>query len=113
MPCTDRQGPKFSSASQGAAEATIKSCRNQYKTIQSVFEEETALDITTEDLVSPWMVRHAAWIIGRFRRQPDGQSAYFKLNGVEYSGKVAGMIGETVLFRDNSPAALANKARSP
>ena len=55
---------------------------------------------------------HAGWLISRFQPKAEKMSAYFRVHGVEYTRPLV-EFGEYVLFRDNSPASLANKARSP
>ena len=62
--------------------------------------------------IAPWLVRHAGWLISRFQPKAERRSAYFRVHGVEYTRPLV-EFGEYVLFRDNSPASLANKARSP
>ena len=62
--------------------------------------------------IAPWLVRHAGWLISRFQPKAEKRSAYFRVHGVEYTRPLV-EFGEYVLFRDNSPASLANKARSP
>ena len=61
--------------------------------------------------IALWLVRHAGWLISRFQPKAERRSAYFRVHGVEYTRPLV-EFGEYVLFRDSSPASLANKARS-
>ena len=108
----ERRAPKFSHQSQGSVEATIRHCRGHFRTLRSALENETGLEISMAHDIAPWLVRHAGWLITRFQPKAEKRSAYFRVHGVEYTRPLV-EFGEYVLFRDNSPASLANKARSP
>ena len=108
----ERRAPKFSHQSQGSVEATIRHCRGHFRTLRSALENETGLEISMAHDIAPWLVRHAGWLISRFQPKAEKRSAYFRVHGVEYTRPLV-EFGEYVLFRDNSPASLANKARSP
>ena len=108
----ERRAPKFSHQSQGSVEATIRHCRGHFRTLRSALENETGLELSMAHDIAPWLVRHAGWLISRFQPKAERRSAYFRVHGVEYTRPLV-EFGEYVLFRDNSPASLANKARSP
>eukprot|EP00974_Lingulodinium_polyedra_P021263 2054643-Lingulodinium_polyedra.AAC.1 len=42
----------------------------------------------------PWLVRHAAWLVARFQPGEDKRSAYFRAEGIEYTGRLC-EFGET------------------
>ena len=108
----ERRAPKFSHQSQGSVEATIRHCRGHFRTLRSALENETGLELSMAHDIAPWLVRHAGWLISRFQPKAERRSAYFRVHGVEYTRPLV-EFGEYVLFRDNSPTSLANKARSP
>ena len=45
----------------------------------------------------PWLVAHAANVINRYYKGPDGCSAYRRLKGKEYDRKLA-EFGETIMY---------------
>ena len=46
----------------------------------------------------PWVVRHASWTHDRFQAHADGHTAYFRVRGRNYEGRLFG-IGAPVMIR--------------
>ena len=58
-------------------------------------QEHTKYRPTADNALMRWIVRHAAWLVPRFRGS-DVQSPSYRAMGVPYRGKLVG-VGETVL----------------
>ena len=97
--------PKYSHQSNGIVESAHYHLQSQIRTLKSDFEEKTGILITAKSMMTPWLVRHAAWLITRYSPGPDGVTAYRRLRGKDYRGEVA-EIGESVSYR------VANKTQS-
>ena len=54
--------------------------------------------ITPNHVLYPWLVRHAGWIVNRYRRRGDGLTSYHAITGTGYTGEIV-PFGETVLYK--------------
>ena len=52
----------------------------------------------SKSIVLQWLVRHAAFVLGRFVKRDDGRSAWSRLRGKECDSPLA-QVGETVDFK--------------
>jgi hypothetical protein len=90
--------PKYSHQSNGVIESAHYHLEAQIRTLKSDFEQKTGVLITAKSMMTPWLVRHAAWLITRFSIGADGVTAYRRLRGKDYRSEIA-EIGENVSYR--------------
>ena len=67
------------------------------RTFKIAFEARYS-EATEDSFIFPWMVRRAAWLVTRYGVKQDGRTAYQRLRGRTYKGKVA-EFGEVVLYK--------------
>ena len=72
-----------------------KQFQGQMRTMLAALQERTQYRPTTDSALTKWIVRHAAWLIPRFRRN-DAQSSFCRAMGGPYRGKLL-EFGESVL----------------
>ena len=65
----------------------------------------------TEPMMA-WLIRHAGWLITRFRVHPSGKTSYFMVKLRNYSGEVL-QIGEVCWARDPGPRRRPTQGRPP
>ena len=70
------------------------SCRGQVRTMLAAMQEHTKYRPSADNALMRWIVRHAAWLIPRFRGS-EVQSPFYRAMGGPYRGKLE--FGETVL----------------
>jgi hypothetical protein len=58
------------------------------RTIKSEVEKKCTSQLEWGKFVLPWLVRHCAWTLTRFKTVQDGHSAYFRSTGAEHRGDV-------------------------
>ena len=59
--------------------------------------------VGTDSMLLPWLVRHSAWLLGRFLpRGSHGHASYQRLRGEACTRGIV-QFAETVLFHDPSP----------
>ena len=63
------------SHSNGNIERNIREVRGMVRTIRCALEEKIGRSITLDDVIVPWIVRHAAYTLTRCRMGPDGKTA--------------------------------------
>ena len=68
------------------------------RTLRSCFEEKGGGKIHLNDLVVPWIVRHAGHLITMCRIREDGRTAYQLMKGRRTNAKLV-MFGECILFK--------------
>ena len=72
-----------------------KQLQGQLRTLLVAMQERMHCRPTADSALTRWIVRHAAWLIPRFRGS-DVQSPYYRAMGGPYRGKLV-EFGETVL----------------
>ena len=72
-----------------------KQKQRQVRTMLAALQERTHYRPTTDSAQMKWIVRHAAWLIPRFKRN-DVQSPFYRAMGGPYRGKLL-EFGESVL----------------
>ena len=90
-----RISPRRSHQSNGAVENYQKQLQGQVRTMLAALQERTQYRPTTDNALMKWIVRLAAWLIPRFRRN-DAQSPFYRAMGGPCRGKLLGL-GESVL----------------
>ena len=92
-----RSCPRRSHQSNGAVENDQKQLQGQVRAMLGALQDRTQYRPTTDSAMMKWIVRHAAWLISRFKSN-DAQSPFYRAMGGPYRGKVL-EFGESVLAR--------------
>ena len=90
-----RSSQRRSHQSNIAVENYQKQWQGQVRTMLAALQERTLYKPTTDSALMKWIVRQAAWLIIRFRRN-DIQSPFYRAMGGPYRGKLL-EFGESVL----------------
>ena len=90
-----RSSPRRSHQSNGGVETYQKPLQGQVRTMLAAMQERTQYRPAADSALTKWIVRHAAWLIPRFRGN-DVQSPFYCAMGGPYPGKLV-EFGETVL----------------
>ena len=92
------QAPRYSAQSMGAVGAAQKTLKGDFLTMRSDLENKIQQKITPAMNIWPWMIRHAAWVRGRFGIKANMRTAYEDAYGSQYTGQIL-PFGEVVLFK--------------
>ena len=98
FPTLLEQKPRYSPQSMGAIENSNKEIKGLIRTMVIYLLEHAKVAVTTESTLLDWLVRHAGWLINHYAVRSDGKTAYERLKGRPYGGKIA-MFGECVWYR--------------
>ena len=90
-----RSSPRRSHQSNGGVENYQEQLQGQVRTILAATQDRTQYRASADNALMRWIVRHAAWLIPRFRGS-EVQSPFFRAMGGPYRGKLV-EFGETVL----------------
>ena len=90
-----RSSPRRSHQSNGGVENYQKQLQGQVRTMLAAMQEHTHYRPSADNALMRWIVRHAAWLIPRFRGC-EVQSPLYRAMGGPYRGKLV-EFGETVL----------------
>ena len=90
-----RSFPRRSHQSNGGVENYQKQLQGQVRTMPEAMQEHTQYRPSADNALMRWIVRHAAWLIPRFRGS-EIQSPFHRAMGRPYRGKLV-VFGETVL----------------
>ena len=90
-----RSSPRRSHQSNGGVENYQKQLQGQVRTMLAAMQEHTKYRPSADNALMRWIVRHAAWLIPRFRGG-EIQSPFYRAMGGPYRGKLV-EFGETVL----------------
>ena len=90
-----RSSPRRSHQSNGGVENYQKQLQGQVRTMLVAMQEHTKYRPSADNALMRWIVRHAAWLIPRFRGS-EIQSPFYRAMGGPYRGKLV-EFGETVL----------------
>ena len=90
-----RSIPRRSHQRNGGVENYQKQLQGQVRTMLTAMQEHTQCRPPADNALMRWIVRHAAWLIPRFRGS-EVQSAFCRAMGGPYRGKLV-EFGETVL----------------
>ena len=77
------------SDSNGTIERAIQDVEGQCRTMRPAFEEKIGTKITLRSAITPWLIRHAGFLITRCRVRPNGRTALQMLKGRRSNGKLA------------------------
>ena len=90
-----RSSPRRSHQSNGGVENYQKQLQGQVRTMLAAMQEHSKYRPSADNALMRWIVRHAAWLIPRFRGS-EIQSPFYRAMGGPYRGKLV-EFGETVL----------------
>ena len=90
-----RSSPRRSHQSNGGVENYQKQLQGQVRTMLAAMQEHTKYRPSADNALMRWIVRHASWLIPRFRGN-EIQSPFYRAMGGPYRGKLV-EFGETVL----------------
>jgi hypothetical protein len=85
------------SDSNGTIERAIQDVQGQCRCMRSALEERIKTKISLGSPVTPWLVRHSAYLITRCRVRPNGRTSFQVMKGRKSNGKLA-EFGEMVHF---------------
>ena len=80
------------SDSNGTIERAIQDVEGQCRTMRSALEEKLNIKITLKHPVTPWLIRHAGYLITRCRIRPSGRTALQMMKGRRPNGKLADLV---------------------
>ena len=92
------QAPRYSPQSMGVVGSAQRTLRGDFLTLRSAVEENCKMKVTPAMNIWPWMIRHAAWVRGRFGLKANLRTAYEDAFGSQYTGQIL-PFGEVILFR--------------
>ena len=90
-----RSSSRRSHQSNGGVENNKKQLQGQVRTMLAAMLEHSQYRPSADNALMRWIVRHAAWLIPRFRGS-EVQSPLYRVMGGPYRGKLV-ELGETVL----------------
>ena len=90
-----RSSPRRSHQCNGGVENYQKQLQGQVRTMLAAMQEHTQYRPSADNALMRWIVRHAAWLIPRFRGS-EIESPFYRAMGGPYRGKLV-EFGETVL----------------
>ena len=102
-----RKSPRYSHQSLGYAEQSNWNVESMLRVLLSSLEQHYRKVRSDEPIVA-WAIRHAAWLLTRFRVRPDGRTSHFLLRRKNYTGEIL-EFGEVCWARDPRDAASRNK----
>ena len=77
------------------------------RTLRIQLQERLGMEITSNDCIFPWIVKHSQFLLNRYMTHEAGQASYFRRWKKDYQTGLR-EFGETVLFR--MPGKLKDKA---
>ena len=72
------------SDSNGTIERAIQDVEGQCRTMRSALEEKIGNKITLRSAITPWLIRHAGYLITRCRIRPNGRTALQMVKGRKF-----------------------------
>ena len=105
-----RSSPTRSHQSNGGVENYQKQMQGQVRTMLAAMQEHTQYRPSADNALMRWIVRHAAWLIPRFRGS-EVQSPFCRAIGGQYRGKLV-EFGETVLAHLHPAPKLSDRWKS-
>ena len=92
------EGSLKDSQNMGSIEAPIRWWQALTRTLRFDVERRYAAKLTADQVLWCWLVRHAAWLIERYRVRADGMTPHYAAFGVGYRGEIL-PFAETALFK--------------
>ena len=92
------EGSIKDSASMGSIEATVRWFQVKARVLRFDLERRLGKMVTPDDVHWLWIVRHAAWLMEKYRVRGDGLTSHFAAYGAGYTGEIV-PFGEVCLFK--------------
>ena len=89
---------KGDSASNGKAEKAVRDVQGMIRTWKDAVETSYSIQLESNHILIPWIVRHSGEVITRCRMDSTGRTPYQKLKGKHSSTRML-PFGEKVLFQ--------------
>ena len=102
-----RATPKDWKQAHGSIGRMQQTLYGQARTLRLQLQEHLGVEITSNDCIFPWIVKHAQFLLNRYLTHEDGQTSYFRRWKKDYQTGLC-EFGETVLFK--LPGKLREKA---
>jgi hypothetical protein len=102
---------RYSYASLGYAEQGNWAVESHTRTLMQALGDEIGRPIMTSEPIFAWLMRHAGWLLTRYRVRPDGRTSYQPLHREDYRGEVL-IVGELCWVLDPRPELAALKGDS-
>ena len=102
--CTDMLGrtkrftPVYSSPSLGSVGQAQRTLYAQIRALRLQIEADYQLAVTSEHLILPWLVLHAAWTLNRFVIHADGETSYERRWNTRFNSGLC-KLGECVHYK--------------
>ena len=80
--------PRHRSQSLGAVGSMQEMLQNQVRTLKTDLETKIKSHLLTSMAVSPWLVRHSAWLVERYQMKANGRTCYQDCFGTVHTGIV-------------------------
>ena len=106
-----RRIPRYSHASLGHAEQGNWAVEAHTRTLMTALADCIGRPIKTSEPIFAWLMRHAGWLITRYRVRPDGRTSYQLLHREDYRGEVL-IVGELCWCLAPRPESAALKGDS-
>ena len=87
----------YDSKSNGRVESYGKRVQGIIRSMKDGLEFRLGERIEAEHMLLAWLVQHASWCLNRFKVGSDGKTAFERLKGKKFGGKVA-EFGERVMY---------------
>ena len=78
---TLRTTPRYAHEFNGRVEGVNKTLAGTMRTIKCALDKKCTMALDWGKCSLPWLVRHCAWTLTRYRALQDGHTAFFRLTG--------------------------------
>ena len=100
--------PPYDPQANGGAEIRVKLVKGQLKTLRSSLEARVGFKIPVAHPINTWLVEHAADILTWISKGQDGKTAYHRVRGRAFNGKLL-LFGETCRYKARAKESLENR----
>ncbi len=87
--------PGYSHTSMGAVERMNRSLAGQIRSLRLSLQKQHGQRLAATHPLTPWLIRHAAWVLTRFTVWPSGHVPYESTRGRAYRSELV-ELGEQV-----------------
>ena len=93
-----RATPKDWKQAHGSIGRMQQTLFGQVRTLRLQLRDRLGIEITSNDCIFPWIVKHSQFLLNRYMTHEDGQTSYFRRWKKDYQTGLR-EFGESVLFR--------------
>ena len=83
-----RETPVGSKESNGTIERFHRSLEAQIRTLKVMVEDKHGMYIGSKSILTPWLIRHAFWLLNRSNVGSDGKTPYERLKRCKYESAI-------------------------